>query len=332
MFHKVAILLSLVLLPATATALDQRDVNVFIATWRGCEEACQGFKDYLSALGRGISFQERDAGQDKNRLPQMLAQARAANADLILSWGTSVTKAIAGDLGQRKDPSYNHEIPQVFMIVADPVGSGIVESLDKTGRPNLTGTYNRMPETVTIRTIRSYLPAFDTLGLLYNGNEPNSVQKYRELDALSKIEGFTLIAIPLTLTGGGMPDAAEIAPKVHELASAGADFIYVGSSSFLQANSALLGAAVRDAKLPLLSPYEEAVREGNALMSVAASYYEVGRLAGRQAEAIIIGGREPGELPVARMTQFAVTINLSMAKQIGLFPPVGLLQVAEIVE
>lgn len=67
-------------------------------------------------------------------------------------------------------------------------------------------------------------------------------------------------------------------------------------------------------------------------MSVAASYYEVGRLAGRQAEAILIGGRNPGELPIARMTQFAVTINLSVAKQIGLFPPVSLLQIAEIVE
>jgi len=331
MFHRVTILLFSLLLSA-APALHAKEVNVFIATWRGCEEACQGFKDYLSAIGQNIKFQQLDAGQDKSRLPHMLAQARAGNADLILSWGTSVTKAIAGDLTQREDADYNHQIPQVFMIVADPVGSGIVESLEQTGRPNLTGTYNRMPENVTVQTIRSYLPSFDTLGMLYNENEPNSVQKHQELEELSKAEGFTLVAIPLTLGEGGLPDALEISPKVRELANAGVDFIYVGSSSFLQANSALLGAAVRDARLPLLSPYEEAVHEGNALMSVAASYYEVGRLAGKQAEAILFGGRKPGELPVARMTQFAVTINLSMAKQIGLFPPVNLLQIAEIVE
>lgn len=140
------------------------------------------------------------------------------------------------------------------------------------------------------------------------------------------------MATALPLAPDGLPAVEDIPIKVRDLVREGADFLYVGSSSFLQANSAVLGAAARDAGLPVLSPYEAAARNGDALLSVAASYYEVGRLAGRQVEKILLDGTRPGDLPVARMTDFAVTVNLSMAKDIGLFPPVSLLQIAEVVE
>src|SRR3546814_19058962 len=45
-------------------------------------------------------------------------------------------------------------------------------------------------------------------------------------------------------------------------------------------------------------------------MSVAARYYDVGRLAGEQAEKILVDGISAGELPVAQMTNFAIVINM----------------------
>ncbi len=119
---------------------------------------------------------------------------------------------------------------------------------------------------------------------------------------------------------------------MRQLAQHGADFLYIGSSSFLQANRTILGAAAVSARLPILSPYEETVTDGHALISVAAHYREIGRLAGQQAEAILFEYRNPVDLPVLRMTQFAVTINLTVARALGLFPAVGMLQIADIVE
>lgn len=316
----------------SSTAAQSDHLHILVATWRGCEEACQGLTDYIETLDHEVNITVRDAGQDTRALPLLIEEARAQEPDLIVSWGTSVTKAIAGDMSQLDDPAYNHEIPQVFMIVADPVGSGVVRSLDATGRANLTGTYNRMPESVTIQTIRHYLPTFDTLGLIYNENEQNSVLKYREMVELAEEENFRIVAEALPLAPDGLPTVEDIPQKVRELAREGVDFLYVGSSSFLQANSAILGAAARDAGVPVISPYEEAARQGDALLSVAANYYEVGHLAGQQVEKILFGGASPGDLPVARMTDFAVTVNLSMARDIGLFPPVGLLQIAEVVD
>jgi putative tryptophan/tyrosine transport system substrate-binding protein len=207
-------LIAAVALAVCAGSTMAADFKVMIATWRGCEEACQGFKDYLEEKGLRVEFLERDANQREEVLPDVLAEARRAEVDLILSWGTSVTEGIAGTLASRDDPAFNNDIPQVFMIVADPVGSGIVESLDRTGRHNITGTFNRMPEQVIVHTIRNYLPQFRRLGLLYNANERNSVLKRDELAQLSQEMDFELVAQELPLDAEGLPRVDDIAPAV----------------------------------------------------------------------------------------------------------------------
>lgn len=322
--------LAALLIMLAVTAAEAGD-KIMVVTWRGCEEACKGFQDYLAENGISVEIVNRDAGQDESVLPGILAEARAGEVDLIVTWGTSVTKGIAGTLAQLNDPGFNHEIPQVFMIVADPVAAGVIETLDATGRPNVTGTYNRVPEEVNIETIRSYLPGFSHLGLLYNRNEDNSVLKRDELEALSKSMGFQLTSLELPLAEDGGPRVEDIPGKLAELKVAGVEFVYLGSSSFLRKHGNAFTAAAVEMGLPVLSPYEELARDSQALLSVAARYDEIGRLAGSQAEKILVGGAAPGDLPVARMENFAVMINLAVARKLNLFPPIGLLQVAETV-
>ena len=209
--------------------------------------------------------------------------------------------------------------------------AGLVESLEHTGRANLTGTFNRVPESVNIETMRTYHPGFAHLGLIYNGNEKSSVLKHAEIAALSTEMGFELTALELPLGADGKPRAEDIAPAMVELKAARVDFIYLGSSSFLDANrDAFTGAAVEN-EIPVLSPYERLVRNSQALISVAARYSDVGRLAATQAEKILTGGAVPGDLAVARMTDFAFVINMDVARKLKLFPPLDLLQIAETV-
>ncbi len=325
------LILALAFASSLAGSANAAQYKIMIATWRGCEEACQGFQDYLTEAGLDADFILRDAGRDKGVIPGFLAEARAEQVDLILTWGTSVTRGIAGTLADLDDPAFNHDIAQVFTIVADPVGAGVIRSLEATGRPNLTGTFNRVPESVNIETIRAYHPGFAHLGLIYNTNEKNSVLKQAEIAALSTEMGFELTALDLPLGADGKPRVEDIAPKIAELKAAGVEFIYLGSSSFLRANrDAFTGAAVENG-IPVLSPYERLVRDSQALISVAARYADVGRLAGMQAEKILAGGAAPGDLAVARMTDFAFVINMDVAKKLKLFPPLELLQIAETV-
>jgi putative tryptophan/tyrosine transport system substrate-binding protein len=305
--------------------------KVMIVSWTGCEEACQGVQAHLRERGMDVRFLLRDAAQRKDALPGFVQEARAERVDVIVTYGTSATRGIAGTLAERSQPAFAGGIPKVFMIVADPVGVGLVRSLEAPGRDDLTGTYNRVPERVNIETMRAYRPGFRRLGLLFHDDEPNSVIKRDELAALAGSMGFELVALPLPRGVDGRPQPADIAPQVHKLKAAGVDFVYVGSSSFLRDNADLLTGAANALGLPLLSPYESMVRDGDALLSVAARYEEVGRLAGAQVERILRRRDRLGELPVVRMDRFAVVVNVRVARRIKQFPPIELLQVAETV-
>lgn len=305
--------------------------KVMIVTWNGCEAACRGVQEHLKESGLNPSFLLRDAAGQKSALAGFLAEAKSERVDLIVTYGTNVTLDIAGSLAAKDRPGFAPGIPKVFMIVADPVGAGLVRSLDQTGRDDLTGTYNRVPEEVNIETLRTYKPAFRRLGLLFHTDEANSVLKRDELAALSKSLGFELVARELPRGPDGRPRPSDIAPQLNALKQAGVDFVYLGSSSFLRKNSDLLTQAAVALGLPVLSPYESVVRDALALLSVAARYGDVGRLAGAQAEKILRGGVKAGDLPVARMTRFAVVINMQVAKKLGLIPPLDLLRIAETV-
>lgn len=336
MKHRVNVILALAaalcahwFLPAHSA--ENGDKIILMALWRGCEAACQGFREEIAASGLKAEIVIRNADRDQSKLSGFVEEARSLKADLVVTWGTSVTLGMVGTMADMQDSAVLNDLPVVFMIVADPISSGIIESYEKTGRANVTGTRNRVPEPVNIATMKSYLPSFNKLGLLFNRNEPNSVLKMEELRQLSGSGKFELIAHEIELDPEGKPRSESIPTGMAALRAAGVDFVYLGSSSFLRANGELLTRAAVENGLPLLSPYEKLVREADALISVAAPYGDVGRLAARQALKILEEGKAPGELPVASLDQFSYVVNMAVARKLRLYPPIEVLQFAETV-
>ena len=313
-------------------AQTEKEFTIYMVLWRGCEEACEGFKQYIAESGVDAELVIRNANRDKAKLSGYVEEARALEADLVVTWGTSVTRGIAGTLSDQGDSRFINDIPLVFMVVADPIGSKVIVSYEKTGRDNVTGTRNRVPESVNINTIRSYYPAFKRLGLLYNTNEHNSVVKAKEMERLAGKMNFELVALELELGADGKPKPESISVRMAELQAAGVDFIYLGSSSFLDVNRDLFTRSAVDHGIPVLSPYERLVRDSYALLSIAARYTDVGKLAGRQVKSILVDGKKPGDLPVLSVDQYAYVVNMTTAKKLDMFPSVEILQIAETVE
>ena len=315
-----------------AQAQAKKEFTIYMVLWRGCEEACEGFKEYIAESGIDAELVIRNANRDKGTLPGYVEEARTLKADLVITWGTSVTRGIAGTLSDQGNPRFINDIPVVFMVVSDPVGSKVIVNYEKTGRKNVTGTRNRVPEAVNINTIRSYYPAFKRLGLLYNTNEHNSVVKVKEIASLADKMNFELVALKLDLGADGKPKPESVPVRMAELEAAGVDFIYLGSSSFLDVHRDLFTQSAVDHGIPVLSPYERLVRDSHALLSIAARYQDVGKLAGRQAKSILIDGKEPGDLPILSVDRYAYVVNMTTARKLNMFPSVEILQFAETVE
>ena len=305
---------------------------IYTVLWRGCEESCEAFTDVIVNSTLDAEIILRNADGDKSQFAAWIKEASYLKADLVLTWGTSVTLGMAGTIDFKDSPDFITKIPLVFMIVADPVGSRIIESYSKTGRDNITGTRNRPPDSVFIKAIRSYLPGFKKLGMLYNSNEPNSVRKVSEVLDLAKEMNFELISYDLRLDDEGHPAKDDINIKMEQLKSDEVDFIYMGSSSFLRKNQDLFTDSALNNGLPVLSPYQNTVNESNALLSVAARYEDVGKLAGEQALTILKEGKKPGDLPVRSVSKYTYLVNMKVARKLNLYPSVEILQFAQLIE
>lgn len=325
---------------ASAKNFSQDDpAKIFMVLWRGCEEACQGFEQQLAAQQLPVEIILRDAGRDKQKLALFLAQAKALKPDLVVTWGTSVTKAIIGPISaqnERDNDQYLGDIPALFMIVADPIGAGIIKDYQNSGRPNVTGIRNRVPEEVQIRTIKDYLDTGDAnyqpnIGIIYNPTELNSALNAKKLTALSARLNFTLTKLEYRLNSQGKPIANQLPQLMDAMAKRNVDIVYVGSSSYNRANSSEFIRQATLAKLPVASPYEVMVTKDNALIAVANRYYNVGKLAANQARKVLFEQQLPGSLPIASLSRYSIFINMESARKLKIYPPIQLLRLAELV-
>lgn len=201
------------LLILATPSLAGSDKRVGMALWVGCEDVCQGVADQLALGDPDITFVPLDAGRDLDALALLPDVAKAADLDLLLAWGTRVTRTMVGTIDEFGTGSRMGDIPVVFTVPADPVASDIIASYETPGRRQITGTRNRVPEAANINGLRKVLPSFDHLGLLYEPDATNSRLKFEELTALSGEMGFTLSAMPLT----GTSDEAKLARMKSDL-------------------------------------------------------------------------------------------------------------------
>jgi putative ABC transport system substrate-binding protein len=304
--------------------------RIYMVVWRGCEDACRGFQDYFREEGVDVNFIIRDANRDKAKLPDFVREAKELEVDLVLTWGTSVTVGMIGTLTDRDPARHITDIPVVFMIVADPIGAGIIETYESSGRTNITGTRNRAPEEVQMKAIRAYR-YFKRLGIIYNTNELNSVLNIKKIRQLAKKMRFELFERSIDLDENGKPIIESIPQKIKELKNRNVAFIYVGSSSFLMRNRDYLTTSAVEQGVPIVSAYDAMARNSNALLAVASRYYSVGKLAGYQAKNILINKIAPLDMPILGLSRYSYVINMETAMKLRLYPPIKVLRYAEVV-
>src|SRR5260221_11826028 len=98
----------------------------------------QGFKDIGYVEGRNITFEHRFPNETPERFKSMAAELVALNVDVLISVGTTSAPYAK---------NATTTIPVVFTLVADPVGSKLVDSLPRPGG-NVTGPSTFAPDLI----------------------------------------------------------------------------------------------------------------------------------------------------------------------------------------
>lgn len=308
-----------------------QEPHIHMVVFRGCEEACQGFKTYFEQRQSPVRITVTDIARDRDLLPGIGDRLRDEQPDLVVTWGTAVTQGLLGRRSELGDATALGSIPAMFMIVADPVGADIIESYETISRRAVFGVRNRVPEDVQLRIMFEYFKP-SKLGIVNNLAEVNSVLNTERIKALAPELQVELVVVNYALDNDQNPNVNEIPALLAQLKSAGAEAIYVGSNSFnLQHREAFTHAAV-ELGLPVFSAYKQMISDGQGLMAVASSYSNVGRLAARQASRFLFEGISPEALSIAQLDRYSVFINMSTAQSLGLYPTIQLVGLAEIVQ
>jgi len=305
-----------------------RPYRIYMALWRGWEEAAQGFRDYFINQNIPVELIVRDANQDKSKLKDFVAEAQSLDVDLVFTWGTTVTEEM---LGRYDDPDTEHHItriPAVFAIVSQPLG-GVVPSLTSSGR-NITGTTYLVPMETQVNLIQSYRP-LKKLGVVYNPLERNALVAISELTTLGETQGFSVVSVPVDVADG-KPKPASIPAKVGWLKAERVDFLYIPPDTFLNVNRDILTGAALDLAIPTFAAGENPVILSNGLFGGVYRYYTVGQLTAYKAEQILVHKIKPSEIPIDAPKRLSILINMSVARQLKLYPPMNLLGLAEVID
>lgn len=309
-------------------AAPPRRPRIYMILFRGETAVERGFRDYFAVNGIDVELIVRDVALDVGKVPQLVSEARAMRADLIYTWGTPVTLAVAGREGQ-PNPALNvSDIPIVFTMVASPLGSGLVASLASSHR-NLTGACHVVPMAQQLSAIRAYR-RFERIAIIYNPAEPNSLQNVKELRAAALREHFLLTEQAVALDGKGQPLADTLPSLVAQVARRDVQLLYIGPDSFLAANRKALTEAALAHKLPTFSATEIPLRDGKALFGLVSGYENVGRLTAHKAAQILLHGVAPAAIPIETLARFSYLVNMSVASELGLYPPLKVINYAEL--
>lgn len=319
-----ASLLVALLLPLSALA----EKKVMVITSRGCEDVCKSFKLNLENQG-DVSFIMRDAGGDIARVAGFVAEARKVRPDLVATWGTGVTQAVVGKHDAVDPTKHLTDIPVVYMYVGNPVDSRIAVNAERSGRPNLAGANTTVPVDAQVKLLMSY-KKIQRVAMLYNTNEPAPVDQAAIARKAFEANGIQVSQVELGKDRNGKPDAADIEPAVAQLALDKPDFIYHIGSSFIISQMDAISKAATARGIPIFTSFENAYRAGDVLLGLISPLTGVGQIAAYQAGQILFQGKQPGSLRSPTLSRFSVLINMRPAHALKSYPPMKLLQFAEV--
>ena len=228
-----------------------------------------------------------------------------------------VTQGVPGVLAAKNATS---DIPIVFAVVADPVGTGLVKSLGRPGG-NVTGLSNQSGDATPKRLelLRGAIPNFHRLAVIANTSNPDPMREVHELQAAAA--KFAIAIVPLEIR-----QAEDIQLAITPLKGK-VDVLYVASDPLVNSNVALIQKLVAVAQLPTMYNSREFVVAGG-LMSYGPDFTDLFRRAADFVDKILRGANA-GEIPVEQPTKFQFVINITTARALGLAIPAPLLSLAD---
>jgi len=276
------------------------------------------FRETLKSFGwtedRNVKIDTRWGALDDEEVRLRSANELVAlQPDLIISQNTPPTASML---------QQTHTIPVIFIIVADPVGSGFVRSLARPGG-NATGFTIMEPTTAGkwLALLKEIAPRINRVAFSFNP----ATTPYRDV----YLKPFKAAALSLAVEAIAAPvhDVPDLEAILAEEARRLNSGVIIMPDGFMNVHREEVVSLAARYRVPTIYPWRYFTELGG-LLSYGNEQRDSFRLAATYADRIL-KGEKPGELPVQAPTKFELVINMRAAEALGLDVPLHLQQLAD---
>jgi putative ABC transport system substrate-binding protein len=216
-------------------------------------------------------------------------------------------------------------VPTVFVVVNDPVGAGLVESLSRPGG-NTTGFSTFEPEIggKWVETLAEAVPTIKRVGIVFDPNYTGFAKLTQAIEAAAPRLGVQAFSIEAR-------DGNAIEQGITELAGQPSPGLIVLPTVPNSVERQRIISLSLKQRLPSIYPFSFYAKEGG-LIAYGFDNVDLFRRAAPYV-ARILNGEDAGALPVQAPTKFELIVNLKSARAMGLtIPPTLLARADEVIE
>lgn len=263
--------------------------------------------------GKNFAIEFRWARGEYDRLPALATELVSRQVAVLVTVGAEPSALAA--------KAATATIPIVFTSGNDPIGSGLVSSLNRPGG-NATGvamlTTNLEPKRLGL--LQELFPGANLFGALLNPKLPLAAAQARALAEAARTLDQQIVFLNAS-SDAELDDALATMVRQHVAA------VLVAGDPFFDSRRDRIIAFNAQLRLPAIYQFREYVVAGG-LMSYGVSLLEAYRQVGVYA-ARVLNGTKPADLPVVQSLKFELVINLKTAKALNIAVPSTLLATAD---
>ncbi len=254
----------------------------------------------------GVSFNYSDYtynGQaDSTTLNQIAAELIASEVDVIVPIATPAAMIM-------QNATADNQIPVVFSAVSDPVGAGLVASMDAPGS-NITGTSDALNTEAVMDLMFAADPEIKKVGLLYNKSEDSSKAPIEAAKAYCEANGVEVIEKTGTTND-------EISLAADALIAGGAEAVFTPTDNTVMTAELAIYEKFIDAGVPHYAGADSFALNG-AFLGFGVNYVDLGTATADMVADILVNGADPANTAVITLDNGIATVNTETAEAIGL--------------
>jgi putative ABC transport system substrate-binding protein len=265
----------------------------------------QGLRELDYVEGRNLLIEERHAGGQLERVPELASELVRLKVDVIVSHGNT-----AAILAAMKGSS---TIPIVMVANPDPVGLGLVSSLARPGG-NVTGLSDLHSElgAKRLELLKAMVPSVSRVGVLWNSKVAAHNRQLKDTQAAAP--GLRLAVVPLEIRGPDDIDGVFTMIRRERL-----DALNVLGGAVTIHGRRVADLAIKN-RLPTITTTRRSAADDGFLMSYGADFPDLYRRAATYVDKILKGVR-PADLAIEQPARFELVINMKTVKRLGITVP-----------